>query len=208
MLQIIDFGIKTGEQYLHEKYDCAFMFNSSKSKSGYFHSPNYPGPYPRNTECHYLFGGTPQEKVFLHFNYFDVEGVLPWVSFYYDVIDNIFFYFSCEAISASDYVEFSNFITRDRLYPRHCGNLQEFDVKSDRNFFRVTFQSNDRLDATGFNATYRFDVEADKRTLKPAYASKGSAKKIQLFINLVYIVRLGMVFLWKFYLDNFFSKPL
>ncbi|CAG9764385.1 unnamed protein product [Ceutorhynchus assimilis] len=136
------FGIKTGSQI--PDYPCAFVLNSNDSKTGYFHSPNFPGFYPRDTECHYFFHGNSNEKVHLHFNYFDVEGVLP-----------------CEAISASDYVEFSNFMARDRKYQRHCGQLKEFDIESDRKFFRVTFRSNDRLDGTGFNATYHFLNEVE-----------------------------------------------
>ncbi|XP_057664757.1 suppressor of lurcher protein 1 isoform X2 [Diorhabda carinulata] len=136
---IENFGVKTGTQL--STYPCAFEFNSNESKEGYFHSPNYPGLYPRDTECHYFFNGNMSERVQLHFSYFDVEGVLP-----------------CEAVSASDYVEFSNFLTRDRKFSRYCGQLKEFDVESDKKFFRVTFRSNDRLDGTGFNATYRFVV--------------------------------------------------
>ncbi|KAL1491555.1 hypothetical protein ABEB36_012134 [Hypothenemus hampei] len=134
---IEDFDMKTGFQL--PNYPCAFEFLSNVSKEGYFHSPNFPGFYPRQTECHYFFQGFDKEKVHLHFNYFDVEGVTP-----------------CQAISASDYVEFSNFHPTDRKYQRHCGQLQEFDVESDRKFFRVTFKSNERLDGTGFNATYQF----------------------------------------------------
>ncbi|XP_063913005.1 suppressor of lurcher protein 1 isoform X2 [Zophobas morio] len=144
---IENFGIRTGTQL--PEYPCAFVFNSNESRTGFFYSPNYPGLYPRDTECHYFFHGNLKEKVRLHFNYFDVEGVLP-----------------CEAISASDYVEFSNFMTRDRKYSRHCGQLKEFDVASDRKFFRVTFRSNDRLDGTGFNATYQFLDEVESYTAK------------------------------------------
>ncbi|KAF7277770.1 hypothetical protein GWI33_009191 [Rhynchophorus ferrugineus] len=143
-----NFGIKTGTQL--PDYPCAFVLNSNESKTGYFYSPNYPGFYPRDTECHYFFHGNTNEKVHLHFNYFDVEGVLP-----------------CEAISASDYVEFSNYMARDRKYSRHCGQLEEFDIESDRKFFRVTFRSNDRLDGTGFNATYQFLNEVEVYTPKP-----------------------------------------
>ncbi|XP_072388890.1 suppressor of lurcher protein 1 isoform X1 [Diabrotica undecimpunctata] len=132
-----NFGIKTGTQL--SAYPCAFEFNSSELREGFFHSPNYPGFYPRDTECHYFFNGNASERVQLHFYYFDVEGVLP-----------------CEAVSASDYVEFSNYLTRDRKFSRYCGQLKEFDIESDRKFFRVTFRSNDRLDGTGFNATFKF----------------------------------------------------
>ncbi|KAK4881895.1 hypothetical protein RN001_005214 [Aquatica leii] len=134
---IQNFGIKIGVQL--PDYPCAFVFNSNETRSGYFYSPNYPGFYPRDTECYYYFHGNQGEKIHLHFNYFDVEGVFP-----------------CEAKSASDYVEFSNFVSQDRKYEKHCGQLEEFDIESDRRFFRVTFKSNDRLDGTGFNATYHF----------------------------------------------------
>lgn len=70
-----DFGIKMGAQI--PEYSCAFAFTSNKSRSGFFHSPNYPGFYPRDTECHFFFYGNNTQKVRLHFNYFDVEGVLP-----------------------------------------------------------------------------------------------------------------------------------
>ncbi|GLH08658.1 Cubilin homolog [Gryllus bimaculatus] len=139
---IKNFGVTAGRQV--DEFPCAFVFNSSEARAGAFASPNFPGFYPRDTECHYFFHGRAHEKVHLHFNYFDVEGVLP-----------------CEAITASDYVEFSNFMARDRKYSRYCGQLKELDIESDRKFFRVTFRSNDRLDGTGFNASYRFLSEMD-----------------------------------------------
>lgn len=93
-------------------------------------------------------------------------------------------FFRCEAVSASDYVEFSNYMIRDRKYPRHCGQLKEFDVYSDRKFFRVTFKSNDRLDATGFNASYVFLDEEENYTMKIP-ASNGSARHGEAFVKLV-----------------------
>lgn len=52
-------------------------------------------------------------------------------------------------------------MARDRKYARYCGLLKEFDIESDRKFFRVTFRSNDRLDGTGFNGTYEFVDNVD-----------------------------------------------
>lgn len=78
----------------------------------------------------------------------------------------ISFVFRCDVATASDYVEFSNFVSTDRKYFRHCGQFKEFDIESDRKFFRVTFRSNDRLDGTGFNATYRFLDEVESYTAK------------------------------------------
>uniref|UniRef100_A0A1B6EFS9 CUB domain-containing protein n=1 Tax=Clastoptera arizonana TaxID=38151 RepID=A0A1B6EFS9_9HEMI len=89
------FGITTGHQV--SSYPCAFIYNVTDGKSGTFSSPNFPGYYPRETECHYFFHGLPNQRVRLHFTYFDIEGIPP-----------------CEATTESDYVEFSNFMARDR----------------------------------------------------------------------------------------------
>lgn len=63
-------------------------------------------------------------------------------------------------------------MARDRKYSRHCGQLKEFDIESDRKFFRVTFRSNDRLDGTGFKATYQFFDDVETFTAKPKLESK------------------------------------
>ncbi|XP_014680501.1 PREDICTED: suppressor of lurcher protein 1-like [Priapulus caudatus] len=74
--------------------------------SGTFSSPNYPGRYPRHTECHYMFLGRIGERVQIAFSYFDVEGIYP-----------------CLSKTESDYVEFSNFkVSVDRKLPRYCGS--------------------------------------------------------------------------------------
>lgn len=99
--------------------------------------------------------------------------------------------FRCEAVSASDYVDFSNYITIDRKYSRHCGQLKEFDVESDRSFFRVLFKSNDRLDATGFNASYVFFGQEDNYTMKVSTSRGGSLKlsKINILIIINKIIK-------------------
>ncbi|GJQ82540.1 hypothetical protein Trydic_g12996 [Trypoxylus dichotomus] len=148
-----NYGIISGTQI--QKYPCAFVYSSNESRTGYFHSPNYPGPYPRDTECHYFFYGNENEKVHLHFHFFDIEGVKP-----------------CNTISASDYVEFSNFMSIDSRYTRHCGHLKEFHVESDRKFFRVTFRSNDRLDGAGFNASYVFLDKIQSYTVAESKAAR------------------------------------
>lgn len=55
--------------------DCGFIYRSQLSPNGTFTSPNYPGYYPRNTECHYLFYGLDSERVHITFRHFDVEGM-------------------------------------------------------------------------------------------------------------------------------------
>ncbi|RWS05139.1 Suppressor of lurcher protein 1-like protein, partial [Dinothrombium tinctorium] len=142
-----DFGITSGEQ---DPYSvCGFIFRSSERSNGTFTSPNYPGLYPRDTECHYFFYGNASEKVHITFAYFDVEGVSP-----------------CTTETASDYVEFSNYKSVDRKIPRHCGMKKPKTIESDGDFFRVTFKSNDRFDGTGFEAFYQFrSPEGEKKAL-------------------------------------------
>lgn len=50
-------------------------------------------------------------------------------------------------------------MTPDPNHRRHCGQVDEFTVDSEDNFFRVSFRSNDRLDGTGFEASYMFYSE-------------------------------------------------
>ena len=55
-------------------------------------------------------------------------------------------------------MEFSNFIHGgDRQFEPFCGNRPSYPpIKSDSSFFRVTFTSNNKFDANGFKARYRF----------------------------------------------------
>ncbi|KAF7496719.1 Suppressor of lurcher protein 1 [Sarcoptes scabiei] len=134
---VTNFGIETGKQ--DSKSVCGFVFNSTTQKRGFFTSPNYPGLYPKDTECHYFFYGNSTEKIYIKFLHFDVEGVTP-----------------CTAETASDYVEFSNVFESNREIYRHCGLRHPKSIESDGDFLRVTFKSNGRFDGTGFKASYDF----------------------------------------------------
>lgn len=81
--------------------------------------------------------------------------------------------FRCEGVSASDYVQISS-QHMDSLSSRHCGQLKDLQMTSEKNFLRVTFRSNDRLDGTGFKANFIFlrDSEMYKMTMG---ASEGKA---------------------------------
>jgi len=57
--------------------DCAFTFDSDSPLNGTFTSPNYPGLYPRDVRCHYLFYGADKTRVFITFPFFDVDGIPP-----------------------------------------------------------------------------------------------------------------------------------
>lgn len=50
------------------------MFNGTIKKSGNLWSPNYPGFYPRNLNCQYIFHDREGQIVLITFEYFDVEG--------------------------------------------------------------------------------------------------------------------------------------
>ncbi|XP_073817855.1 suppressor of lurcher protein 1-like [Musca autumnalis] len=134
---LTNYGITSGVQL---GTNCSFAYNSTDKKIGYFTSPNFPGLYPKNLNCDYFFYGELDEKVIIRFSYFDVEGVG-----------------SCEYLTASDYVEFSNFLSTDRKFPKYCGKRDKFEIRSDDRFFRVSFHSNDRFDRSGFRATYEFE---------------------------------------------------
>ncbi|XP_055908139.1 suppressor of lurcher protein 1 [Eupeodes corollae] len=151
-----NFGITTGEQM---STHCVFAYNSSVDKTGWFTSPNFPGFYPKNLKCNYYFFGQPGERVNIRFTYFDVEGIYP-----------------CEDITASDYVEFSNFMSTDRKFAKMCGKKDEINVRSDGRFFRISFNANDRFDKTGFRASYEFEtkmVTTENTSLKGS-PSRGS----------------------------------
>lgn len=81
-------------------------------------------------------------------------------------------------MSASDYVEFSNHMTEDNRYGRYCGQMKEFHVESERNFFKVSFRSNDRLDGAGFKAIYQFLEITDEYRAPIHDSASGSASKL------------------------------
>lgn len=168
---VTNFGITTGKQ--DTSLACGFIFNSSESSNGSFTSPNWPGIYPRDTECHYFFHGNGGEKVFIEFAYFDIEGLPP-----------------CTAETASDYLEFSNFHTVDRKIPRHCGMQKPEGIESEGDFFRVTFKTNDRFDGTGFSAQYQFRSNVDIFTIKRYRGGSGrpQAPKTSVFFACVFLI--------------------
>ncbi|KAL8609967.1 hypothetical protein ACOMHN_046886 [Nucella lapillus] len=138
---VTNFGITSGKQ--DSRGTCVFNYMSHQQTEGHIMSPNYPGLYPRNTECHYLFYGRGKERVHITFLYFEVDGIPP----------------RCEERTDSDYVSFSNFAeTEDRKLFRMCGQaaISKKQIKSDGAFFRVTFKSNHVYDGHGFQAFYQF----------------------------------------------------
>lgn len=136
-----DFGlnVKEGGELDRKNSKCKIYFYSKNRRSGYFSSPNYPGLYPRDTECHYYFLGRKNERIQISFHTFDIEGI--------DL---------CLKKTKSDYIELSNFQNRDRFFSRYCGSHKPGTVTSDGSFFHVTFLSNNIFDGKGFQASYYF----------------------------------------------------
>ncbi|XP_022248742.1 suppressor of lurcher protein 1-like [Limulus polyphemus] len=144
---VTDFGIKEGTQ--DPQLVCGFIFNSREQVNGTFISPNHPGLYPRNTECHYFFIGRKSEKVQVTFTEFDVEGVTP-----------------CTIDTASDYLEISNKPSAVAGLSRHCGLKKPRTIRSEGYYLRITFKSNNRFDGTGFKAFYQFTNETNPSNTK------------------------------------------
>ncbi|XP_068626606.1 suppressor of lurcher protein 1-like [Battus philenor] len=173
---ITDYAIKTGKQLL--EFPCAFVFNSTNRERGVVTSPNYPGVYPRDTECNYFFYGSRDERVRLHFTHFDIEGVIP-----------------CKAVSASDYIQLSNQMI-DSSSTRYCGQLKDLHFTSEKNFLRVTFKSNDRLDATGFKANYIFLKDSEMHSMIMPDVNRGSLSTylmdmwlLTIVVNIIKIIK-------------------
>ncbi|CAF0985770.1 unnamed protein product [Brachionus calyciflorus] len=147
---------------LDKSGECKIYFYSINKKNGYFTSPNYPGLYPRDLECHYYFIGSKTEKVQITFHTFDIEGVD-----------------QCGSDTKSDYVELSNFQNRDRFYSRFCGINKPGTIISDGSFFHVSFKSNNVFDGKGFQASYYYidtNTEQVKKETVPKEANQLSPK--------------------------------
>uniref|UniRef100_A0A914DUX5 CUB domain-containing protein n=1 Tax=Acrobeloides nanus TaxID=290746 RepID=A0A914DUX5_9BILA len=102
---------------------CGLIFNGTIQTSGNLWSVNYPGFYPRDLDCEYVFNGRDSQIVLIHFEYFDVEG-----------------FGQCEESTHSDYILFSNYRTTDRTNRRYCGNQRPPKaIASESNYFRMIF---------------------------------------------------------------------
>lgn len=52
---------------------CSFTVDSDHRREGEFLSPTYPGVYPKNLNCNYLFRGVKGQRVKLEFMDFDLH---------------------------------------------------------------------------------------------------------------------------------------
>ncbi|UMM12556.1 hypothetical protein L5515_001273 [Caenorhabditis briggsae] len=135
-----DWNMGNMKAKVDKRKECRFSFNSSEHTNGKLWSANYPGLYPRNVYCEYIFHGRNDQVVHIHFEYFDIEG-----------------FNQCDETTQSDYILFSNYQTHDRTNRRFCGKTApKGPILSESNYFRMIFSTNDIFDATGFYAHYQF----------------------------------------------------
>uniref|UniRef100_A0A1A9W7B8 CUB domain-containing protein n=1 Tax=Glossina brevipalpis TaxID=37001 RepID=A0A1A9W7B8_9MUSC len=173
-----NFGIITGQQLGH---DCIFTYNSTVKKTGLFMSPNFPGFYPHNIICHFYFYGDSEERVLIRFDFFDVEGIS-----------------SCEYLTASDYVEFSNFMSTDRKYRKFCGKREKFNIRSDDRFFRVSLYTNDRFDRSGFRAYYSFERKSkssDNTSTRGYMISQTESVQLTFYLEVNILILITLLYL-------------
>ncbi|VDM61129.1 unnamed protein product, partial [Angiostrongylus costaricensis] len=153
---------------------CRFVFNSSVQTSGKLWSVNYPGLYPRSLYCEYIFHGSDDQIVHIHFEYFDIEG-----------------FNQCDETTQSDFVLFSNYQTHDRTNRRFCGKVPPpGPVLSESNYFRMIFSSNDIFDATGFYAHYQFITQPKAQITRVKLTSSSTKRILGLFTSIVVFLSL------------------
>ena len=87
---------------------CENVYRSSGGQTGTFSSPGYPQPYSTYVYCRYVFQGTPDERIRIWFEHFDLElGTgAGWVS-------------SCHSQTIYEYYQYFAPSTEQHLYC-HC----------------------------------------------------------------------------------------
>ncbi|NXK03516.1 CDCP2 protein, partial [Herpetotheres cachinnans] len=104
--------------------------------SGNFSSPNFPGPYPYETECTWLIVVAEGSSVLLSFSHFELE---------------------YHAACAYDYLQVYNGAARDRgnLLGTFCGHSPPPPFSSAWHVMAVIFRSDRHVAKRGFAAAYR-----------------------------------------------------
>ncbi|PKU30312.1 cub domain-containing protein 2 [Limosa lapponica baueri] len=107
--------------------------------SGNFSSPNFPGPYPYETECTWLIVVAEGSSVLLSFSHFELE---------------------YHAACAYDYLQVYNGAARDRgnLLGTFCGHSPPPPFSSAWHVMAVVFRSDRHVAKRGFAAAYRKDA--------------------------------------------------
>ncbi|CAF3455181.1 unnamed protein product [Rotaria sp. Silwood1] len=112
---------------------------------GVFSSPNFPNYYPQDTILFYQFIASPDYRVQLEINFFQIRGVTPQCT--HDYLD-IF-------INVTDFNNVYN-IMNDQLLHRYCGRNKPPPLISYTNLLLLGFFTEDTQTERGFNGTFRF----------------------------------------------------
>ncbi|GLH08018.1 Cubilin homolog [Gryllus bimaculatus] len=130
---------------------CIFTYRSSSRKKGEFNSPRYPSNYPSETNCTYLFLGTPNEQVTLVFDHFKVRADSANATFG-----------SYGGTCQEDWLEMYNMYRdgTEKLIGRYCGTTAPGPVESNRGAIgvKILLHSDQEGVFSGFKARYTFEI--------------------------------------------------
>ncbi len=112
---------------------------------GVFSSPNFPNYYPQDTILFYQFKASPDYRVQIEIDIFQIRGVTPQCTHdYLDVFLNV-----------TDFNLVHN-IANDQLLHRYCGRHKPPLLISLTNLLLLGFFAEDTQTERGFNGSFRF----------------------------------------------------
>lgn len=131
---------------------CTFTYRSTSKKRGEFNSPRYPSNYPSDTNCTYMFLGTPNEQVTLIFDNFKVRSDSANGTIGSYGVTN------CQ----EDWLEVFN-IYRDgdeRIVGRYCSMTAPGPIESTRGALglKIVLHADSEGVYSGFKARYNFET--------------------------------------------------
>lgn len=129
--------------------------------NGEFATPNWPNNYPGNTDCHWLVRGPTHSRIILRFTKIELEN--HGLGLCNNRLDSIQVY------------DGENPNESERIATL-CGSRAPTAVDSTSNVLLVVFRSDERVELTGFHATYRF-VYPTVRTTADAYRDDRSSRR-------------------------------
>jgi hypothetical protein len=111
----------------------------------YFSGPNFPNYYPQDTILFYQFIASPDYRVQVDIDFFQVRGVTPQCTHdYLDVFINVTNF------------DLAHNVLNDQLLHRYCGRNKPPLLVSFTNLLLLGFFTEDTQTERGFNGTFRF----------------------------------------------------
>uniref|UniRef100_A0A914CE37 CUB domain-containing protein n=1 Tax=Acrobeloides nanus TaxID=290746 RepID=A0A914CE37_9BILA len=120
-------------------HPCGFVLEGKKKRRGSILSPTYPGSYPSNFHCTYLFKGNPDDRIRLHFRDFDI-------------------YFGGEHCPYDTMTIYDGSSNWDPIIRKVCGLQQKLEMFSIGNQMLIEFNTTDpmKTDPRGYVIEYEF----------------------------------------------------